>query len=170
MLAGRGRVVSEGPDGNEVALNLLMPGSTFGEAAVLAGTPRSATVRASSPVLTLLRLDGALLRALVGLQPELQEIFGAAARENALADVLRTSSLFASLPRAALAPLIERAEEVELVPGRRCSKAAIRPTTSFLVREGRPERERRLRTTSRSPPETSSASARCCSTSRARAR
>jgi ABC-type bacteriocin/lantibiotic exporter with double-glycine peptidase domain/CRP-like cAMP-binding protein len=138
VVAGRARVVREGPDGSELALNLLLPGATFGES-VLDGSPRSATVRASSSQLTVLRLDGALLRALVRRQPDLQRFFGAAARANAVSDLLRTSALFAALPRTALSPLIEHATELELPAGATLFTRGDPPQDAYLVREGRLE-------------------------------
>jgi len=137
VLAGRARVLREGPDGEEVALNVLGPGTTFGEAAVFHGSPRSATVRASSSELVVLRLDGALLRALARHHPALQEIFGIAARAHALADQLRTSALFAPLSRTALAPLIERAGEIELAAGEAVFSVDDPAADAYLVREGR---------------------------------
>jgi len=137
VLAGRARVVRKGPDGDEIALNLLERGDSFGEAAVFEGARRAATVRASSRELTVLRLDGALLRALVRRYSELQHVFGAAARANALADELRSSPLLAWLPRSALAPLIEQAAQVRLGAGEMLYEDGGRSTDVFLVREGR---------------------------------
>ena len=135
--AGRARVLRDGTDGDEVALNLLEPGTTFGEAAVFYGSRRSATVRASSPELVVLRLDGALLRALARRHPELERILGSVAVTHAVADRLRASPLFASLPRAELAPLVERAHEIELAAGEIAFAIGDAPSHAYLVREGR---------------------------------
>ncbi|OJY54314.1 peptidase domain-containing ABC transporter [Pseudonocardia sp. 73-21] len=137
VISGRARVVGTAADGAEVALNLLEAGDTFGEAGVLEGAPRSATIRASSPELVVLRLDGALLRAVAHHQPEVQQHFAAVTRSNAVANALHMSALFAALPRSVLAPLIEGADEVEVQGGATLFERGDVTTDAFLVRAGR---------------------------------
>ena len=47
LLSGRARVVKRAVDGEEVALGVLRPGDSFGEAALLQHGVRTASVRAS---------------------------------------------------------------------------------------------------------------------------
>src|SRR6516165_7592539 len=48
LVEGKARVVKVGEHGDEVALNTLTPGDSFGEVSLLINTTRTATVRASS--------------------------------------------------------------------------------------------------------------------------
>jgi ABC-type bacteriocin/lantibiotic exporter with double-glycine peptidase domain/CRP-like cAMP-binding protein len=76
LVSGTARAIKSGPHGEEVPLNVLRPGDSFGELALLEQTSRSATVRASSAV-EVLTLDrsvfGALLRSHPGLRAQLAE-------------------------------------------------------------------------------------------------
>lgn len=72
VLEGRARVFVTSLAGEEVTLETLERGDSFGEIGLLRGRARSATVRASTP-LRLLRLDGAVFRALLARHPELRE-------------------------------------------------------------------------------------------------
>ena len=61
--SGLARVVALADDGEEVSLALLRPGDTFGEAGLIDGSPRTATVRAAGDV-DVLRLDASVFHAL----------------------------------------------------------------------------------------------------------
>src|SRR6266478_2729671 len=61
--SGLARVLIERADGSEVALEVMKPGDSFGERALLERTPRNVTVRASSDV-EALRLEGGVFDAL----------------------------------------------------------------------------------------------------------
>ena len=98
IAAGTARVVVENEDGQEVSLNVLGPGDAFGEAALLEGTPRTATVRASHP-LTVLRLDRGVFQALVDSYPSVGEAFSLNARTRRVNDFLRLHSAFSVLDR-----------------------------------------------------------------------
>ena len=69
MVNGSARVVMAADGGIEATLGHVGPGDTFGEAALLDGAPRSATVRASSHV-EVLTLDARVFEALRRLHPE----------------------------------------------------------------------------------------------------
>ena len=65
LASGKARVVKEGAGGDEVSLNVLRPGDSFGEAGLLDPEAiRTATVRASSDV-EFLRLDRTVFDALL---------------------------------------------------------------------------------------------------------
>ena len=91
ILSGEARVLKRTEDGGEVSVEMLGPGDVFGEMALLDGIPRTATVRAHSPV-DALRLDGTVFRALVRLKPEIKDHFERAAERGRLRYLFRLSS------------------------------------------------------------------------------
>src|SRR3954469_940456 len=64
LVSGRARVVKTADDGQEISLNTLRQGDSFGEIGLIENTVRSATVRASSDV-EVLRLDRSVFQALL---------------------------------------------------------------------------------------------------------
>src|SRR5687768_6692448 len=73
LTAGEARVVAVGSGGQEVVLDVLRAGDSFGEVGLLdERAVRSASVRARSEVHAL-RLDAAVFRALVATNPEVRE-------------------------------------------------------------------------------------------------
>ncbi len=110
IASGHARVLTAGPDGAEVPLNLLSPGDAFGEVALVEQAPRSATVRASS-ALEMLRLDRSVF-ALIRIHPSLREAFGIDARALHNGDFLRLHPAFAGLTRERLMELVEEIHEL----------------------------------------------------------
>src|SRR4051812_48234569 len=53
LASGLARVLKNGPDGEEIPLNVLRPGDNFGEGGLIDRAPRTATVRTSSEVVAL---------------------------------------------------------------------------------------------------------------------
>jgi len=49
VASGRVRISASGPDGREIFLNIMEPGDSFGEIALLDGAPRTASATASAP-------------------------------------------------------------------------------------------------------------------------
>ena len=72
LRSGRVEVLGGGPQGDERNLATLGPGSLFGEAALLTGEPRNATVRAIEPC-TLLVLRRTDLLEVLGEDPQTRE-------------------------------------------------------------------------------------------------
>ena len=136
LASGLARVVQVEPDGHEVALGVLRPGESFGEAALLAGEPRSATVRASSEVLAL-RLDPPVFAALLRVHPEIEPALRLQARARHLESFLRVHSAFSHLPREAIAPMLAELEEVSFPPGACVVREGDPPGPLYIVMEGR---------------------------------
>ena len=135
IVEGRARVLKDGPAG-EVSLNLLGPGDSFGETALLTGEPRTATVRASSP-LDALRLDAGVFRALVARDPRIADAVRIAMRRHALGDLLRLSSPFARLAGDAMAALLRSLEPVAVVAGETICREGEPTNDMHIVEEGR---------------------------------
>jgi ABC-type bacteriocin/lantibiotic exporter with double-glycine peptidase domain len=136
IASGSARVLTVGPDGREVALNVLNAGETFGELALVEHAPRSATVRASTP-LECLRLDRSVFLALVRVHAELRDAFDLHARALHVGDFLRLHPAFASLARDRIVALIEDMEELEFADDEVVVPEGELPGGLYLVTAGR---------------------------------
>ena len=70
VVTGRVRISATGPEGREVFLNIMEPGDTFGEIAVIDGLPRTAGAVAIEPV-TLIAIRRADLLGILEREPQL---------------------------------------------------------------------------------------------------
>ncbi len=134
--SGIARVLAVGDDGEEVPLNLLREGDSFGEAGLLDGSPRSATVRASSDVQAL-RLDASIFRALTRLHPSVAEAFELQPQARRLADFLRVHSAFSRLPGSAILPMLRALEMIEAEAGEIVVREGGPAGPLFIVQDGR---------------------------------
>ena len=133
---GSARVLIEDAAGDEVSLNRLGPGDAFGEAALLEDSPRSATVRASSP-LVVLRLDRGVFLAAVELHPTLRDAYTRQAETRRLGDFLRVHSAFAVLDQPALADLASHLSELRAGAGAVILTQGEPADAMYLVQAGR---------------------------------
>ena len=81
IVSGSARVIKRSEHGEEIALNMLHRGDSFGESGLLEGASRLATVRASGPV-TVLRLRRTVFVGLARAHPEVADALKAS-RANA---------------------------------------------------------------------------------------
>jgi ABC-type bacteriocin/lantibiotic exporter with double-glycine peptidase domain/CRP-like cAMP-binding protein len=116
LASGSARVLLAGEDGAEATLSRLGPGDTFGESALLDGSPRSATVRASSPA-TALVLERRVYGALERVHPEVRDALESHRRAHTLQRFLRTNSAFATVPAEGLGEMAGLLQEVEYAAG-----------------------------------------------------
>ena len=133
---GAARVLVEDENGEEISLNRLGPGDAFGEIALLEDSPRSATVRASSP-LVVLRLDRGVFLAAVELHPGLRDAFARQAEARHLGDFLRVHSAFSVLDGPALAELAAGLTERRLDAGEVAIAQGEPADAMYLVQSGR---------------------------------
>jgi ABC-type bacteriocin/lantibiotic exporter with double-glycine peptidase domain/CRP-like cAMP-binding protein len=136
LRSGVARVLAIGDGGEEVSLQLLRAGDSFGEAGLLDGAPRSATVRAAADV-EALRLDASIFRALVRLHPTVGEAFALQGRARRLSGFLRVHSAFSRLPERATVPMLQALETVELEAGELAVREGDPPGPMFIVEHGR---------------------------------
>jgi ABC-type bacteriocin/lantibiotic exporter with double-glycine peptidase domain/CRP-like cAMP-binding protein len=136
VASGLARVLTERADGTEVPLGVLRPGDSFGETAMLEGSARTATVRASSAVETL-RLEAAVFDALVRLHPPIREAFERQARARQLSNFLKLHSPFSELPQEAAMRMLDEAQEVELAPGDVAFREGDEGDSMYVVEDGR---------------------------------
>lgn len=135
LLDGVARVFQE-RHGAEVTLMTLHGGDTFGEAGLLEGSPRQASVRASAPC-TVARLDPALFVAIQRRHPEVRAAFEQQLRSRRLLPLLRQHAVFAAVPPEALMPLLPSIVGRDLLADEVLVHAGDRATSLFVVAEGR---------------------------------
>jgi ABC-type bacteriocin/lantibiotic exporter with double-glycine peptidase domain/CRP-like cAMP-binding protein len=136
LAAGSARVVKEGEHGEEVPLNVLRRGDSFGEMALLAETVRLATVRASSAVQAL-RLGKSVFAALTRSHPQVREVFEALANGRSLWNFFRVHSAFSQLSNEALALLVSELERVNVPAGETIVREGDPPGPMYVIEQGR---------------------------------
>ncbi len=135
LTSGRAHVIKQGANGEEVSLNVLRPGDSFGEMALLEETRRSATVRASSDV-EVLRLDRSVFHALLETHPDVRTYFDLQIRERHLFNFFHLYSPFARLPIEALQLMLAALEPVSVEPGEAVVREGDAPGPMYIVEEG----------------------------------
>jgi len=105
LVSGRARVVKRADADNEVPLNMLHAGDSFGEAELLDGRPRLTTVRASSDVLAL-RLDREAFTELIASDPNIRTYLELQLRHHTLQSFFRDFPAFAKLPSEAMIGIV----------------------------------------------------------------
>ena len=136
LASGQARVIKKGRNGEEVPLNVLRAGDTFGETALLEHTVRTATVRASGDVRAY-RLDRSVFQAVLERNQELREYVAIQSRHRALHNFFRLFTPFAQLPLDALKAMLSRLEVVSVSPGDRVILEGDPPGPMFVIEEGR---------------------------------
>jgi HlyB family type I secretion system ABC transporter len=116
LTKGRARALKIKSDGEEIPLGVLKPGDSFGEAALLDGGTRNATVRCSTAV-EVVRIDRNDFLELVQQVPELRHYIEMTGRNRAVQSFLYQFSNFGRLPAPALRTLIERLTPVGAAKG-----------------------------------------------------
>jgi len=134
--AGRARVLKRGERGEEISLNVLGPGDSFGEMALLERTPRTATVRAASDV-EVLRLDRAAFDGLLAELPALRHHLEGQGKRRALRAFFLQYSAFARLPVEALRTLLAELDTVRVDAGEIVVREGDPPGPMYVVEDGR---------------------------------
>ena len=136
LVSGRARVIKTGRGGEEVSLNVLRQGESFGEMALLEKTTRAATVRASGDV-QVFRLDRSVFNALVETNPDIRKYLELHVRHRSLSNFFRLYAPFAQLPADALSVLLEGLEPVTAEKGDRVIRQGEPAGPLYVVEEGR---------------------------------
>jgi HlyB family type I secretion system ABC transporter len=116
LTKGRARALKIKSDGEEIPLGVLKPGDSFGEAALLDGGTRNATIRCSTAV-EVVRIDHNDFLKLVQQVPELRHYIEMTGRNRAVQSFLYQFSNFGRLPAPALRTMIERLMPVGAAKG-----------------------------------------------------
>jgi ATP-binding cassette subfamily B protein len=136
LASGTARALKRGEHGEEVPLNVLRPGDSFGERALLEEQGRrTATVRASSPV-EALKLEKGVFQALVRSNPSVQEYVELHVRRHELRDFLRVYSAFARLPPEGMALLLDGLQPVGVRSGEVVIRQGEAAGPMYVVRGG----------------------------------
>src|SRR4051812_19957415 len=136
VVSGSARAIKQAENGDEVPLDVLRTGDSFGFVELIEETPRVATVRASEE-LQALRLDRAVFRALLRSNPEIRRWFDLPVRMHHLRRFLSTDSAFAGLSNDSLSILLDGLEEVRVPEGRLVFREGDPAGPAFVVRGGR---------------------------------
>ncbi len=136
LTAGRARVIKTTERGDEIALNVLRPGSEFGESALLTKEVRTASVRCSSLV-EALRLSRDDFDRLITQYPELRGYLEATQRYRTLHGFLYEFSNFGRLPEPALNELIQRLTPETYPAGSRILSKGDAAGPMYVVQSGK---------------------------------
>jgi cAMP-dependent protein kinase regulator len=138
---GEVAVVSEGPPRAE--LSRLLPGSFFGEVALITETPRSATIAAVTRT-ELLAIDRDVVRALVAEHPDTLRVILRFIRNRLVEKVIQTSPLFVPFAEPDRRTLAERFDFLEVEPNTHLITQDTRPDGLYLILAGKAEAQRDL--------------------------
>ena len=136
IVNGSARALKQADTGDEVPLEVLRTGDSFGFVELIEETPRVATVRASEE-LHALRLDRAVFRALLRSNPEIRRWFDLPVRMHHLRHFLTTDSSFAGLKTESLSILLDGLEEVHVPQGRLVFREGDSSGPAYVIRSGR---------------------------------
>lgn len=136
LVSGKARVIKKAENGEEIALNSLGSGESFGEMALLDSTFSKATVRASSDV-QVLRLDRSVFSEFVKSHPDIREYFELQRTYRSLQNFFRLYTPFARLPVRALRVLLNELESVTVQQSELVIRQGDHPGPMYIVEEGR---------------------------------
>lgn len=137
LVSGRARVVKRAETGDEMPLNVLRAGDSFGEVELLEQVPRPTTVRASTDVIAL-RLDAAEFRALIDEHPDIRTYLELQLKHAKLAAFFKGFPAFARLPPQAVAGVVlAELESLTIEAGRTIYRDGDAAGPLFLIQEGR---------------------------------
>lgn len=137
LVSGRARVVKRAENGDEIPLNVLHAGDSFGETELLDARPRPTTVRASSDVLAL-RLERSVFQELVDADPNIRTYLELQLKHNTLQGFFRGFPAFARLPAEAVLGVVLAELEPRVVKAGAVIFAEGDPSGPlFLIEEGR---------------------------------
>ncbi len=135
IVAGRAQVLKQGQNGDEIVLNVLHPGDSFGKKALIESARRSATVRAISD-LEVFKLDRQVFQKLIGNHPEIKAHFDLQIKHRSLNDFFRLYTPFAKLPVEALTLLLQELEAVTVKSGEIVIRQGAASGAMYIVEEG----------------------------------
>ena len=135
VASGRARVIGKDPAGHEITLSVLKRGDHFGEVALIADSPRTATVRAADD-LVLLRLSRDDFLHFLGEHPQVRIALERYLRDFSASNFLRQFTALATIPAALMRQVLEQLEERVVEAGAIVVNQGEVPDRFYIVREG----------------------------------
>jgi ABC-type bacteriocin/lantibiotic exporter with double-glycine peptidase domain/CRP-like cAMP-binding protein len=136
LVSGRARVIKHSETNDEIPLNILRAGDSFGEVELLDGLPRPATVRASSDVIAL-RLERSTFVTLADRNPDIRTYLELQSKHQQLQAFFRGFPAFARLPPEALVAIVlAELESRTFSAGEIIVRQGDPPGPMFLIEEG----------------------------------
>src|SRR6266496_288021 len=136
LTTGRARALKIRADGEEIALGVLKPGDSFGEAALAEGGTRNATVRCSTAV-DVLRIDRDDFQQLITEEPDLKQSIETTGRNRAVQSFLYQFSNFGRLPTPVLRSMIGKFKPVSIQKGNLIIREGDDAGPLFIIEKGR---------------------------------
>ena len=136
LTSGKARVVKKGSNGDEIALNVLRPGDSFGEMSLLEDTVSRATVRAVSEV-EVLKLDRAIFNAVLQNNPEIRKYLELQSKHRSVQNFFQLYAPFRGLPPEAIDTLMKELEEVSFPSNAMVIRQGEKPGPLYIVESGR---------------------------------
>lgn len=136
LVSGRARVLRQGEGGEEITLGSVRPGETFGAEDLLCPGLRTTTVRASADV-EVLRLDRAVVDALILQRPEIRQYLELQARHRYLLGFLRSFPALTALSPEGLAEVLAALVPLHVPGGTTLIREGEPPGPMYIIEEGR---------------------------------
>ena len=135
LVSGRARIIKRTEQGEEISLNTLRSGDSFGEMGLLEHSTRTATVRASSDV-SALRLDKSVFESLLKQSPDIRIYLELQIKHRKLENFFRHFTPFARLPPEALQLLLDELASVSVAAGTLVVREGDPPGPMYFIEEG----------------------------------
>src|SRR5215471_5609212 len=135
LVSGRARIIKRTEQGEEISLNTLRSGDSFGEMGLLEHSTRTATVRASSDV-SALRLDKSVFESLLKQSPDIRIYLELQIKHRKLENFFRHFTPFARLPPEALQLLLDELASVSVTAGTMVVREGDPPGPMYFVEDG----------------------------------
>jgi CRP-like cAMP-binding protein len=132
VASGAVGVLLPGPDGEDVEVTRLGEGAFFGEVALLAEQPRSATIRAVADT-ELIAVARSVISEVIADSPELLQVLLRFLRDRLVEGLIETDPLFAPFSGAERRSLAARFRFLEIEPGLPIVRQGNRASGLFIV-------------------------------------
>jgi HlyB family type I secretion system ABC transporter len=136
LVSGRARVIKRAENGDEIPLNTLRAGDSFGEVELLNGARRPTTIRASSDVVAL-RLDRSAFDTLLDRSPDVRTYVELQTKHRQLQGFFRGFPAFARLPaEAVVGVVLAELEPFDVKAGDVIVRPGDPPGPMYLIERG----------------------------------